>query len=68
MRPEGPGEALLGTTTPIHAEREDLVSDAIRGMSPVQRTRLEQYARQAGTTVEALVVQIVEQVLKAEGR
>lgn len=66
MRPEGPGEALLKTKrTP--EDGETLVQQSLSEMSVPERARLEQYAASLGITPEAAVVQIVEQVLTAEG-
>ena len=66
MRPEGPREALLSSTTP-NADR-DLVAQAIGEMTTGERTRLEAAARAAGITPEQCLVMIVSASLAGEGR
>lgn len=66
MRPEGPREALLSSTTP--SAGRDLVAQAIGEMTTGERTRLEAAARAAGLTVEQAVVMVVSASLAGEGR
>lgn len=60
MRLEGPGEALMQTTQ-ISEARDRLVEQAVAGMTPADRTRLQAYAQARGLTEEEAVVQIVTQ-------